>query len=258
MESETNTATLDAFHRGRFHLVQPAARGHRSGIDAMLLAGAVPDGFSGDLADLGAGAGAAGFAVASRCPAARVTLVERAAEMADYARRSAALRENNAFAGRTSVIEADVALAGKARVAAGLADRSYDFIIMNPPFNDARDRATPHALKREAHVMEDGMFERWIKTAAAIARPSAGLAIIARAGSTEEILGALGGRFGGIEMLPIHPHEDEAAIRIVVRAIKGSRGGLRILPGLILHRGTPGYCAHAEAVINGQAALFGD
>lgn len=257
MDSQTDTATLDAFHRGRFHLVQPAAKGHRSGIDAMLLAGAVPDGFSGDLADLGAGAGAAGFAVASRCPAARVTLVERAAEMAGYARRSVALPQNSAYAGRISVIEADVALSGKARVAAGLADRAYDFVIMNPPFNDARDRATPHALKREAHVMEDGMFERWIKTAAAIARPSAGLAVIARAGSLEEILRALGGRFGSIAILPIHPREGEAAIRIVVRAVKGSRGGPRILPGLILH-GDSGYRAPAEAVINGQASLFGD
>ncbi|MFC6490557.1 methyltransferase, partial [Nitratireductor sp. GCM10026969] len=48
--------TIDAFHRGRFHLVQPAGKGHRAGLDAMLLAGAVPGNFSGRLADLGAGA----------------------------------------------------------------------------------------------------------------------------------------------------------------------------------------------------------
>ena len=30
--------TIDAFHRGRFHLVQPKGGGHRSGVDAMLLA----------------------------------------------------------------------------------------------------------------------------------------------------------------------------------------------------------------------------
>ncbi|MFC0209530.1 methyltransferase, partial [Chelativorans intermedius] len=62
--AEAQRFTVDAFHRGRFHLVQPAERGHRAGLDAMLLAGAVPRAFCGQLADLGAGAGAAGLAVA--------------------------------------------------------------------------------------------------------------------------------------------------------------------------------------------------
>ena len=28
--------TIDAFHRGRFHVIQPKGRGHRAGMDAML------------------------------------------------------------------------------------------------------------------------------------------------------------------------------------------------------------------------------
>ncbi|MCR4269269.1 methyltransferase, partial [Nitratireductor sp. ZSWI3] len=55
--------SVDSFHRDAFRLVQPARGGHRSGIDAMLVAAALPDGFAGAVADLGAGAGAAGFAV---------------------------------------------------------------------------------------------------------------------------------------------------------------------------------------------------
>jgi len=35
--------TVDAFHYGRFHVVQPKGRGHRSGMDAMLLASLVDD-----------------------------------------------------------------------------------------------------------------------------------------------------------------------------------------------------------------------
>ena len=49
--------TLDAFHRGRFWLVQPRQTGHRAGADALILAAAVPSAFSGRLADFGAGAG---------------------------------------------------------------------------------------------------------------------------------------------------------------------------------------------------------
>ena len=32
----TDTHTIDAFHRGRFHVMQPKGGGHRSGVDAML------------------------------------------------------------------------------------------------------------------------------------------------------------------------------------------------------------------------------
>src|SRR5690606_29101245 len=175
--------TLDVFHRGAFHLVQPALKGHRSGVDAMILASAVPNGFAGHVADLGSGAGAAGLAVASRCPDTNITLVERSAFMAGFARKSIAHPLNVALAGRISVIEADVALRGKARTAAGLVDNSFDFAIMNPPFNEARDRSTPDPLRAEAHVMPEGMFEQWVRTAAAIVKPGGGIAIIARPSS---------------------------------------------------------------------------
>ncbi|KJS21015.1 MAG: hypothetical protein VR78_00650, partial [Hoeflea sp. BRH_c9] len=51
--------SVDAFHNGGFHLLQPLGSGHRAGMDAMLLAATVPEGARGTLADLGAGAGAA-------------------------------------------------------------------------------------------------------------------------------------------------------------------------------------------------------
>src|SRR5262245_32922512 len=86
--------TLDAFHRGRFWLVQPKGTGHRAGMDAMMLAAAVPSDFSGRLADFGAGAGAAGLAVAARCPEAQVVLVENSAEMVAFAERTVGHPEN--------------------------------------------------------------------------------------------------------------------------------------------------------------------
>jgi len=254
---ETENFTVDAFHRGRFHLLQPADKGHRAGVDAMLLAGAVPDGFSGTVADLGAGAGAAGFAVAARCKEARILLVERSAEMVDCARRSIALPENESYAGRVDVLQADVEATGRQRVAAGLSDNHFDFVIMNPPFNGPRDRASPDSLRRDAHVMTDGLLERWIRSAAAIASAGGSFAIIARAESLEEILAACAGRFGGIEICPIHPRPQSAAIRIVLRARKGARGMLKLMPPLILHEEQGrDFTSQANAVINGEQSLF--
>src|SRR5690606_12770171 len=128
-------------------------------------------------------------------------------------------------------------LTGRAREKAGLADGSFDFVIMNPPFNAARDRPTPDALKQKAHVMEDGLFESWIRSAAAVTKPRGGLAIIARPVSLAPILAALSGRFGEAEILPVHARAEGPAIRIVVRAKRAARGALALKPPLILHEG---------------------
>lgn len=254
--TDAGAPTQDAFHRGRFVLVQPRS-GHRAGLDAMLLAAAVPDGFCGRLADLGAGAGAAGLGVAARCPEARVLLVEREAEMVAHARLTLAHAANTAFRGRVDLVAADVTLAGQARREAGLADNAFDFAVMNPPFNEAADRASPDALRRAAHVMEGGLFESWLRTAGAILKPRGKVALIARPQSLEAILAALGGRFGGAALLPVHPRAGDPAIRIIVRAARGSRAPLALHPPLILHDGDgTGFSQRAEAAINGLAALF--
>ena len=251
--------TIDAFHRGDFHLVQPAAKGHRAGMDAMMLAAAVPATFAGRLADLGAGAGAAGLAVLSRCPRAHATLVERAPEMAAYAHRSISYSANTRIHGRADILVADVTLTGKARLAAGLNDGAFDYALMNPPFNAAVDRASPDALRRAAHVMDDDLFERWLRTAAAIVRPRGGLALIARPQALPSIMAAMKGRFGNAQIKPIHPRASESAIRIVVRAVRASRAALSLMPPLYVHDAAgDGFSATADAINNGRASLFGD
>lgn len=248
--------TVDAFHRGRFHLVQPKGKGHRAGMDAMLLAALVDASGAVRVADLGAGAGAAGMAVAARLEGAEVVLYERATEMAAYACKSLALAENEPIRARVSVVEADVTLKGRARVAAGLPDDAFDHVIMNPPFNDAGDRRTPDALKAEAHAMTQGLFEDWIRTAGAILKPGGQLSLIARPQSLAEIIDACGRRFGGLEITALHPRPREDAVRILVSAIKGSRARLRLRPGLVMHDGEGhAFSAFVDDLNNGRAAL---
>ncbi len=256
---EATRHTVDAFHRGRFVLVQPARGAHRAGMDAMMLGASVPSAFAGRLADFGAGAGAAGLAVLSRCAGAKAVLVERAPEMVAFAQATLAHPDNAPLAGRAEILQADVALTGTARQAAGLADNSFDFVIMNPPFNAGADRATPDELKRQAHVMEDGLFESWLRSAAAVARPRGGVSVIARPESLPVLLDALRGRFGNAELMAIHPREDAAAIRIVVRAVRGGRGKLVMRPPLVLHEtGSDRFRQNTDSINNGLASLFGD
>lgn len=247
--------TLDAFHRGAFHLLQPEKGAHRAGMDAMVLASLVADDKDIRVADLGAGAGAAGFAVASRLANAKVVLVERSALMADYARRNLALAENAAFANRLSVIEADVTLRGKARVEAGLLDDHFHHVIMNPPFNDGRDRRTPDALKAQAHAMTEDLFEEWLRTACAITMPGGQLSLIARPQSVADIITACGKRFGALELTAIHPRPGEDAIRLLVTAIKGSKSRLVWRAPLFMH-GEEGHAftPTVDALNNGREA----
>lgn len=248
--------TVDAFHNGRFFLVQPSDTGHRAGMDAMLLAATVPDGAAGVLADLGAGAGAAGLAAISRLPGLSAVLIERAPAMADCARRSLALADNAHLAPRARVIEADVTLQGKLRRAAGLDDEAFDYVILNPPFNAGADRKTPDALKAEAHAMESNdLFERWLRTAAAILKPGGQVSVIARPESMTAILQALGNRFGGIEVTPVIPRSGDDAIRILVTAIKGSRARMAMRDRILIHEGSGhAFSAQMYDLGNGRAA----
>ena len=62
------------------------------------------------------------------------------------------------------------------------------------------------------------------------------LTLIWRADGLAEVLAALDGRFGGIAVLPVHGRAGAPAIRVLVRARKGSRAPLALLPGLDVER----------------------
>jgi len=145
------------------------------------------------------------------------------------------LAQNAALSSRDRELEEEVTQTGRARVAAGLVDDSLDHVIMNPPFNDAGDRKTPDQLKAEAHAMTEDLFESWIRTAGAIMVPGGQLSLIARPQSIAEIIDACGRRFGGLEVTPVYPREDENAVRILVSAIKGSRARLNLRAPLLMH-----------------------
>ncbi|EJF77708.1 hypothetical protein MCO_00846 [Bartonella sp. DB5-6] len=252
-----NDETIDGFHRGNFYLVQPRKYGHRSGVDAMLLASLVPNDFKGKVVDLGAGAGAAGLAVASRCLEVHVTLVERSDFMASYAKKTLTLEQNKKLAKRVCLLEADVTFKGKERLKAGLADNSFDFAIMNPPFNSPSDRKTPDKQKLEAHVMPEAMFNNWLRGAAAIVKPGGYLGLIARPQSLIDVLRASEGRFGGICIIPIHARAATAAIRFLFYAKRGSKANLSVLPALVMHEsGDHAFSPWIDAINNGRISLW--
>lgn len=254
---EDKDYTIDAFYKGKFYLAQPISKGHRSGIDAILVSAMVPMNFCGELVDLGAGAGAIGFAVAARASKAKVTLIEKSGFMLEYAKRSLMLPENQSIAANITIKQFDICASAKQRSEAAIKPNFFDYVIFNPPFNHVTDRATHDQEKAIAHVMSDNMFEAWIKMAAAIIKPKGHLALIARPSSLAEILQALNRRFGNIKIIPIHPRANKAAIRIIIYATAGSKAALQIYPPLILHDDTQSaFSRQVREILDGETDIW--
>jgi tRNA1(Val) A37 N6-methylase TrmN6 len=244
--------TEDAVLGGRLRVKQPR-RGHRVGHDAILLAAACPARVGERVVDLGAGVGAAGLALALRVDGSKITLVEVDAGLAALAAENA---RANGLSGRVRSVVLDVTAPARAFAAAGLAPDSVDRVLMNPPFNDpARQRASPDRRRRLAHAGPGGTLAAWTKTAARLLRARGTLTLIWRTDGLAEILRVLDPAFGAAAVLPIHPRPAEPAIRILVRATKGSRAPLALLPGLVLNDVSGRPTAAAESVLREGAAL---
>lgn len=244
--------TTDDFLGGRIAVIQPR-RGHRAGSDAVFLAAAVPAGASGRVLDVGAGVGVAGLCLLARVSGIEVTAVEIDSELCALAAKNAA---RNGFAESFTVINADVTSPAKTLNAAGLERESYDQIIANPPFHaEGAVRSAPDGARAAAHVMGGEGLAAWVRFFAAMAAPNALLTLIHRPDCLGELLRLLEGRFGGIAVFPLYPKRGEPATRIIVQAKKGSRAGLSLLPGLVLHEEDGCYTEAAEAVLRGGEAL---
>lgn len=247
--------TSDKFHDGSFEVIQPSGRGNRSGMDALLLGATLPENAKGIIADLGSGAGAAGFAAINLNRDLELLAIEKNAEMAGLARKSLQLNSNSKLFSRAKIIEHDVTSCGVDRVKAGLSPDSIDYIIMNPPYNTSRERAPSDPLKAEAFMMGKGGIDAWFRTAASIMRPGGTLAVIYRTENLGEVLACCQGRFGGLEIMPIHSRADEAAKRIIVRGTRASRAPMTIVPGFIVHNLDGSFTDRADAIFKGKAHL---
>jgi tRNA1(Val) A37 N6-methylase TrmN6 len=244
--------TEDSFLGGRLLLRQPE-RGHRAGTDTILLAAAAPTEISGLALDIGAGVGAAGLALAKLRPQITLGLVENASFAASLARDN--LRLNLIDCGR--VYEADV-LSGESLRAAGLVAGSAQLVITNPPFLDpARTRLSAHAGKRTAHAMPQagpGPLAAWISACMALIEDGGLFLMIHRPAALIEILTSVSSQAGALTLLPVQPRADKPAVRILIRARKGSRAPLTIAPALVLN-GERGFLPQTEAIHRGEALI---
>lgn len=223
--------TEDAFLGGRLLIAQPA-KAYRAGLDAVLLAASCVAEAGQRVLDAGAGVGVVGLSVAARVPGLDVVLVESSPVLAGLARRNV---ERNGLGTGVRVVEADI-LARARNDGGRLPVESFDHVLANPPYQETgRGRAPPDALKAQANEMPRDGLDLWARYLARMTAPDGTATMIHRADALAKVLAVFEGRFGALEIVPIHPRGTSPANRILVRGRKGSRAPLRILPQVTLH-----------------------
>lgn len=242
--------TDDALLGGRIRVRQPK-RGYRVNVDTLLLAAATAQSLMHSngtrVAEPCCGVGAALLAVAAggaRGEDVEFVGIERDPIYAALARENVEL---NGQAHRAKIIEAD---ALDAKVELGV----FDYVLLNPPYDDPREGRAPAEGKRGAFV-SDRPIGDWIKVWSNRMRAHASMTLIHRAHRLGDILAALEGRLGGVEVFPIRPNANANASRVIVRAHKGSRAPLKLFAGLDLHPDDSSgdkYTPRAEAILRGD------
>lgn len=243
--------TRDAFLGGRLTVSQPAG-GFRAGLDSVLLGAAVnPDASS--LLDLGAGVGTAALVALADLLALNATLVDSDPSAVALAALNI---EANGFAGRARILNVDVTAPGQARAAAGLPADHFSTVIANPPFYAPDRGSAPSASRAAARHMTDAELDRWVKAAATHAAPRGEVIFIHVAEALPALLAAFTPRFGAVTVLPLLPRAGEAASRVMVRAVKGSRAPFRLLAARALHEPEGrGFRPEFDAIFRGMARL---
>jgi tRNA1(Val) A37 N6-methylase TrmN6 len=236
--------TEDRFLDGSV-IVQQPVRGFRAGLDAVMLAAAVPARTGGDALELGAGAGTASLCLARRVKGVRINGIEIDVALVLLANANA----------KANGMEATVNFAaGDALALPAHLRRPFDHVFCNPPFHGDEGETAPDEARARA-LQDGGKLSAWI--AAGLKRTVSGgsFTTILRADRLGEALDVLPDR--GVTIFPLWPRAGEAAKRVILQARQGTRTPLSVLPGLVLHGVDGKYTPEADAVLrNGEPLAY--
>jgi tRNA1(Val) A37 N6-methylase TrmN6 len=236
----SNQFTEDRFLGGRV-IVRQSVSGFRSGLDAVMLAAAIPARDSDEILELGSGAGAASLCLARRtgCSIFGLEVDPALAALAD---ENAAQNELD----RVTFVQGDVHdIPPQLR-------RAFDQVMCNPPFHDDEGRTSPDPSRAVA-LQDRGSLGDWLKEGMRRVVSNGTFTTILRSDRIGEALVALGSY--GVSIFPLWPRKNEPAKRVIVQVMKSSRAPLALLPGLVLHESDGRYTPAANAILRDGGAL---
>jgi tRNA1(Val) A37 N6-methylase TrmN6 len=222
-------------------IVRQSETGFRAGLDAVMLAAAVP---AGDAAlELGAGAGTASLCLAARRGDMSITGLEIEPALVALANANAVA---NDMAGRVVFAIADIFDLPEAY------RRQFNHVLSNPPFHDEDGQAAPDPARARA-LQDGGSLAAWLELGLKRTVSGGTFTTILRADRLGEALAALPGR--GVTVFPLWPRAGVVAKRVIIQARQGSRTPLVMAAGLVLHQADGTYTPEADAVLRGGRGL---
>jgi tRNA1(Val) A37 N6-methylase TrmN6 len=230
----------DRFLGGRV-IVRQSVDGFRAGLDAVMLAAAIPASAGDTALELGAGAGTAGLCLAKRVENLTITGLEIDGRLTDIA---------NANAAANGVDERVLFVTGDVLDPPAELRKPFDHVFCNPPFHEGQ--TSPDAARARA-LQDDGRLADWLATGLKRTASGGTFTLIIRADRLGEAMAALPVR--GVTIFPLWPRAGEPAKRVVIQVRNGARTPLGMLPGLVLHDAGGGYTEEADAVLRDGAAL---
>ena len=232
----------DGFLDGRVR-VRQFARGFRSGLDAVMLAAAVPARAGDTVLEFGSGAGVASLCLAARVPDCTITGVEIDHDLVSLANGNALA---NGRESRARFVHGDALnLPPDLRIA-------FNHVLCNPPFHDAAGEPSPDPSRAQA-LQDIGDLSRWLETGVKRTASNGTFTVILRADRLNQALDAL--PCHGVSVFPLWPKAGEAAKRVLVQVRNGTRTAFALLPGLVVHEPDGRYTPEANAVLRGGAVL---
>ena len=217
----------DAFLGGRLQITQPA-RGYRAGMDPVLLAASCRAEPGQRVLDIGCGVGTAALCLGARVAGLQLCGVELQPDLADLARANGVANGQ-----RLEVITGDAT-----RLPAEMRARSFEHVLLNPPYFDRAQGSRGPDTPRETAMGEDTPLRELVRAGVRRLVPRGQITVVHRAERLADLLSAItAAGCGGITVLPLLPRAGRPARLILLRATKGARSPLTLAAPVILHDG---------------------
>ncbi len=237
--------TEDGFLNNRLKILQPR-KGYRAGLDAVMVAAAVPALPGDKIFEAGIGTGVAALCLASRVPDIQVTGVEINPDYAKLAKLNAA---RNGFEGTINILPGDMAnLSGL--IEAAQITGGYDHTFANPPYRKKGGSRAPQDKGRAiAHVSDMDAIATWTEQMMALVKDGGTVTMILPPEIEEAFRSLPIVTSHQLTMLPLVAREGALATRNIYQLLKGASSSVRTNDDLILHKKDGSYTSSADHIL---------
>ena len=217
--------------------------GYRFSVDALLLYSFVNVPRPKRIADLGAGSGIVGLLLAKKYQGAKVSLFELQERLSTLAKKNITL---NSLGDRVNVIKADIREMKPSDIAPGT--DCFDIAVSNPPFRKPNTGLiSPEEEKAIARHEIRLKLPELIHTVQNLLCPKGRFFLIHHPERLTELAGSLKERGMEVKRLRfVHSHVLSAAKMVLVEAVKGGKGGVKVERPLYIYNEQGG---HSEEMI---------